>query len=755
MALADILFTRALDRLTATNKASRILEAKGPLLRAEVERRINLRIQSDKDAPVSPNYLDQLINPPRSSSDALGETQGGTATTLPASRTDGPVESQRQLQQQQETNVGLVGTENRFLMRGDNLSERNRMRAAQDEIDSTLGNGGEIDSARADYLGDNLGVTIPPADPRPRLEVSDTGFQFKPEFLSARAAEHAADTTNTKNIVRPFMAKLDSGITFGDMIDDSWEVFRYYPSLKNIQVKPLGFFDGWGGTRGGYASESRTMFLPRYIGNNPEHLEEVRSTIVHEVQHYIQDVEGWARGGNVQEFENLFKGDYKDFSSRRQAIQGKYNDVIDRVGKIPEVERFNRLVDEGLKLPKEARSPDNSDLKFSVNHARTEALQTLGFIPSVAKSRFLAMTYEEMSDTFKKSLKRTKSNEGFIRPKGYAREVADQLAQILALRKSLGQYTGVQEAIRLAGKIKKLDGISAMSYEGYKNLFGEAEARQAQDRLNMPDDVRATTPQDISSINPDSTIVRRQNQELKGNIVPGASFENGHIVFHGGPVSAIDKFMLEYIGTGEGNVARGWGFYFADNRVVAEVYRDARQAENIQPGLKNEAGLFMVDLKATKDKDFLDLDTNLLDQSERIRKSLASILSNPRTSRALNETGDSIVKELENIFYDLTERGMSISDITLFNSKGQKVLRDALRYTLDTSPTDQPWITKKKFASLVLKEIGIPGSMYLDNLSRSKKNKSNNYVIWDEDIIEQLAVQPYSWQDRGDLSLDS
>lgn len=47
----------------------------------------------------------------------------------------------------------------------------------------------------------------------------------------------------------------------------------------------------------------------------------------------------------------------------------------------------------------------------------------------------------------------------------------------------------------------------------------------------------------------------------------------GQAAFHGTPHRGIDKFSTDFIGTGEGVAAYGWGLYFASKRAVAEFYR--------------------------------------------------------------------------------------------------------------------------------------------------------------------------------------
>lgn len=923
MGIAETIARHATDRAGVQAQAARLLESRGPLIRAEMERRINARTQNDLPTPPSARYTEQAGNAPVRPSET---SQGRTARTLPAldtNRVEGPRGQQQQPLQQQRTNVGGVGVENRFLTRGDNADERARMRAAQDEVDSVVGSGREWTREDALRMHNELGgVNIPPANPIPRLEVSDANFRFRQDFLdniNAKTLELDASGKYYDNI-QPFAKVFPKDGKLGDIIDDSWEVFRYYPALKELKIAQLPWFTN---AAGSYDNVTKTMRLPADIGRRPAALEEVRSTIAHEVQHYIQDVEGWARGGNTEEFKNLFAGNHKDFTERRKKVKEKYSKVVEQVRAIPEVQRFDSLVEANYKDPKNYFNP------------RRYTLNAIGFGDSQIKDRFLSMTYEEMADSFRKFIKHEKSVE-LIRPEGWLNSVREDAAQILALKKRLEQYTTVQEQIRLAGKVSKLNAIDKLSYEGYKNLFGEFEARQTEHRLNMTDAERAATPQPINSLDPIDTIVRGQNQELKGNIVPGLSFEQGHIVFHGGPVSAIDRFMLEYIGSGEGAVARGWGFYFAERPGISAEYRNARANEKVLRGgidkegwdwrsqvhtswngtsdrlfydteraitkdlnwdshydvysqfkaafigllgselesinrrlngdfsrlsdfqrvdklfkiieeandmtidklkrnvkfhrklskeapdnfvqddldqnmaalsyaqkfktfvedseditrelkqvfedtinryetspevlnLKDDAGLFAIDLKANKEKDYIHLDRNNFGQSDKVMSSLKDIFTTGFIEYARN--GEAYVHKLENV-YKIIDHYMN----TLSGSPSQRadalarftneLVGEGIRnktvssliktYKLVKDTNIGRW-NDRKFASLVLKDFEIPGSAHYDAMSRdgrSVKDRTNNFVIWDEDIIEQLAVQPYSWRDRGHLEVD-
>lgn len=50
--------------------------------------------------------------------------------------------------------------------------------------------------------------------------------------------------------------------------------------------------------------------------------------------------------------------------------------------------------------------------------------------------------------------------------------------------------------------------------------------------------------------------------------------------FHGSPYK-FDQFTLDHIGSGEGAQAYGWGLYFADDKAVAEHYRQTLSNEKV------------------------------------------------------------------------------------------------------------------------------------------------------------------------------
>ena len=72
------------------------------------------------------------------------------------------------------------------------------------------------------------------------------------------------------------------------------DLYAAYPQLQDYVFKQG--HEGGAGTRGSQSGNNINLYLQGLNQKQPS------STIAHEVQHAIQDIEGWPRGGNVYEF---------------------------------------------------------------------------------------------------------------------------------------------------------------------------------------------------------------------------------------------------------------------------------------------------------------------------------------------------------------------------------------------------------------------------------------------------------------------
>ncbi len=103
------------------------------------------------------------------------------------------------------------------------------------------------------------------------------------------------------------------------------ELFKAYPKLRAVNVE---FVDGDASVGGSYSEKEDTI----YLNNNS--LVSSEEVLAHEIQHAIQHIEGFARGGNVEFMERDFKAAKAEWKARAYAheleetakeLGGEYN----------------------------------------------------------------------------------------------------------------------------------------------------------------------------------------------------------------------------------------------------------------------------------------------------------------------------------------------------------------------------------------------------------------------------------------------
>ena len=148
-----------------------------------------------------------------------------------------------------------------------------------------------------------------------RYEINDSKMQYRPagdaellndrDYASAVKAEfdfitgekesgeynkYADDIKKMHSRKEEKRLRVNAGeATLGDIIFHR-ELFEAYPELKDVKIR---FVDSNEDIRGSYDRETNTITLNSKLRNKPD------NTIIHEVQHAIQNNEGFARGTNI------------------------------------------------------------------------------------------------------------------------------------------------------------------------------------------------------------------------------------------------------------------------------------------------------------------------------------------------------------------------------------------------------------------------------------------------------------------------
>lgn len=183
--------------------------------------------------------------------------------------------------------------------------------------------------------------------------------------------------------------------------------------------------------------------------------------------------------------------------------------------------------------------------------------------------------------------------------------------------------------------------------------------------------------------------------------------KQGIRAFHGSPHD-FTAFDISKIGTGEGNQVYSHGLYFAEHEPVAQKYKEALG--------RGQGHMYEVNIKAEPEQ-FLDWDT--------------PVESHATGQAILSKMDPALRARLE----DRLDRAGFSPDLTPLTGRELHSLlvkesnEGALAPGLMADP-GQPEVSE------YLQTLGIPGVKYQDAGSRGAANKTFNYVVNDDRLVE-------------------
>lgn len=290
---------------------------------------------------------------------------------------------------------------------------------------------------------------------------------------------------------------------------DHPELFTAYPDLIGIKVsKERDRWDFWRSTQGWFNPKTNTLNITPY-SKDPE------STLLHEVQHWIQEHEGFATGGNLEiakekatpgqiqaivraeveeknkelektakKIEELRKS--RDFLSAHSSEMAPLIDVERQVGAAwDEVYEHAKKSGEGVSDPKteegkrlKERWKDLNNIKNNMINSAANSIASKSGDSSYALIRPIidAMSFK-------------------------AQELADRENDFVKTQKEIaGLSSGNQEAI------SKL--VERKAFKLYQNIAGEIESRDVQARKEYtPEKRRETKPLTSENIPPSEALI--------------------------------------------------------------------------------------------------------------------------------------------------------------------------------------------------------------------------------------------------------
>lgn len=225
-----------------------------------------------------------------------------------------------------------------------------------------------------------------------------------------------------------------------NLVDDK-KLFKAYPELKSVQIV-LYNFDREDGTAAEYRDKSKYFDMPASItiwgiDYNKNTLPDYhKSSLIHEIQHAIQEKEGFARGGNPEGISASLpeNPEWAKFYSENNQIA---------------VKRYNELKNS----PEYTKQLNNSNDLFTDQYEKR--IDDLHKIMTRENHKQISRQIDEIFKEYDK--------------------VKEEKFPVLSEVDSLARNFIIREPSKTINK-----------YEAYKRLAGEVEARNASKRLSMP-----------------------------------------------------------------------------------------------------------------------------------------------------------------------------------------------------------------------------------------------------------------------------
>jgi hypothetical protein len=222
-------------------------------------------------------------------------------------------------------------------------------------------------------------------DKKPRIEINDSGA-----VLNAKKRNFFYETSDGKPVQK-----------LSDILSHE-ELFAKYPEARNITITQRhGSLNGIGDVAS-YDPERNEIAI-----NTKNILDEndLKSTILHEVQHAIQRKEGFARGGSPIEFE-------RGLARQRGAIEGQIRDLNERMSRAVGTPEYGDLMDKRMELVEELQRLGLDDPIGIKERAHGSYKRLGGELESRSVQRRMGLTPEQRlaSDPYAEEAKATGIN---------------------------------------------------------------------------------------------------------------------------------------------------------------------------------------------------------------------------------------------------------------------------------------------------------------------------------------------------------
>ena len=285
-------------------------------------------------------------------------------------------------------------------------------------------------------------------------------------------------------------------MTLGDLLDHE-KLYAAYPSIKNVRVE---FRDLGDTIRGSYSEALDEILLSDKLW-----LSEVKEILLHEIQHYIQDVEGFAQGSNTKTVEKQLRKSLEKIIESPENV--KYEELMDELSIVNKARLVHSIYLKPENITKSYWFLQKGKGWYAPKKTSKKARKQ--FMDECCQE-FLSETIAEYKNEITKSYPRE------LKLDRYNSYLQKSKAELDKIAKSLG---GKAERILVkvdnynANKIKSAlknyeDSVSYSLTDLYHRVAGEVEARNTQNRRYLSDEERIEkSPSETSDVPENEQLV--------------------------------------------------------------------------------------------------------------------------------------------------------------------------------------------------------------------------------------------------------
>jgi hypothetical protein len=276
-------------------------------------------------------------------------------------------------------------------------------------------------------------------------------------------------------------------------------LYEIYPEAANIDfVYRPAFMDFFSATQGSYDGKNQIQVTP--------YAEDASSTLLHEIQHWVQQTEGFAEGGNersavnaimdtfeaeeiIGEVSEAIQAKLEKINAKQDAMYKVAASIPDVMARIEGIEEKKEALRETYGSPAWMETDEGSALQAEEKAIEQEIKNVLGlpeslFRPGIWESAEREVLSDLTSGDYKKRAERLVEEQN---------QALEQL-QIL----DSNDKEAVSEVIVKSGQ----------AFDLYRRLAGEVEARNIQTRRLMTVEERlANPPEETEDIDDDDQII--------------------------------------------------------------------------------------------------------------------------------------------------------------------------------------------------------------------------------------------------------